>query len=467
MADAIFDRFRSAAVVGPRGGGKTRNLSILDHLNSRFRERCGTNHVGSILAQAQLGYGYLLEYFQMKPFRRDPLTLPTMRKTTYRNGSFVAILPGTITGVSGPHPQRGLLDEADFCPWDVYQQFLGMPLSSDEVPLQEIITSALRTVHGTMQRIINEAPARGRRVYRWCVYEAMRPCPMCEDAERVKRGIVLEPPSCPLWREPSECGGRVRNSRGHLRLEDILHRHQEVDEETWIVQYLVRRGSRQGLVVPNWSVLPDGNVTEEAEYDAEAGPTFWCWDYGFTDPFVLYWCQFCKNGDVHVFDGVYVTQHDIDEVLDYVHDGSLEKEERFFCRDPRSGERRGPYRKPRVSYGDPSSPETAYRIRKRCRVRDLSKPVRILDRVSVYRRFVRDNSGYRRFKVHPRVPGLAEEMEVWHRVQLPDGTYGEQPAENVAGSNPDHGCDAVSYGCVGVDKGFPAEAEFRVLGGKR
>lgn len=451
VADAFFDRFTSAVAVGPRSGGKTRALSVLDHMNSRFRAGCFTTHVGAVQRQASLGYGYMLEYLKLPHYANDVATEPTQIRTLYRNGSEVAILPGTLSGVSGPHPSRAVLDEADFTPWEVYQQFLGMPMSKVgpdgvEIPQQTLITSALRTSFGVMNRIVREA--RGtKRIYQWCALETLEGCRTCPDADSAGRGIALEPPHCPLW---TQCGGRARRARGHVPLADLLHRFAEVDPQTWAIQYRLEEGTGEGLVVPTWS---DENVSEEAEYKRGAGPTFWCWDYGFSDPFVLYWCQLMPNRDINVFDGIYTSGKAIDEVLDLVHDRSRPEGARFFVRDPKTGVERGPYAKPVRSWGDAAAPEVGHQIRKRCGVEDLTRPMKVLDSVSVLRFYVRDNTGRRRLKVHPRVYGLKEEMPGWHRKQNPNGTFDELPAENHGGSNPDHAIDAVRYALYHIEQG--------------
>lgn len=209
VADAFFDRFQSAVVVGSRGSGKTTALSVLDHMNSRFRGGCHTVHVAAALRQAQLGYDYVRGYLRLPHFKDDVATEPTQIRTAYRNGSEVSIVPGTIGGTSGPHPARAVLDEADLAPWEVVQQFYGMPMSAmnrttgEMIPQQTIITSAFNTNFGTMSRIVREATGN-KALYTSCVFESLQGCRTCPDAEAAKRRIVSNPPHCPLW---EQCGG--------------------------------------------------------------------------------------------------------------------------------------------------------------------------------------------------------------------------------------------------------------------
>jgi hypothetical protein len=104
LADMFFGRVSSAAVHGARGSGKTRDLSILHLLHHHYRDAFQTSHVGAIMRQANLNYGYLKEYFRDPHFRRALAQDPLMSETRWKNGSRLEVLPGTVGATSGPHP---------------------------------------------------------------------------------------------------------------------------------------------------------------------------------------------------------------------------------------------------------------------------------------------------------------------------------------------------------------------------
>ena len=135
ISDLFFERVTDCVVLANRKGGKTRALSILHHLNSLFKPGCWTTSVGAIDKQAKRCYDYFQEYVDYERHSNNNITIlykediirTIKSETVYRNGSKVEILPGTLSQVSGPHPQKAILDEVEKTSWDVLQQFIGMP----------------------------------------------------------------------------------------------------------------------------------------------------------------------------------------------------------------------------------------------------------------------------------------------------------------------------------------------------
>lgn len=170
IADIVFGRVQSAALHGARGGGKTTGLSIAHLVNGHFDEGFGTSHVGAVMRQANLCYGYFRDYMKDPYFRQALEADPMMTQTRWKNGSLLEILPGTIGATSGPHRNRGVFDEFDLSTYGVYQQFVGMAMSTERYPAQAIYTSAMVTSHGLMARLIDERAERGLRVYKTCLH---------------------------------------------------------------------------------------------------------------------------------------------------------------------------------------------------------------------------------------------------------------------------------------------------------
>jgi hypothetical protein len=456
LADVYFIRVSSAAVHGARGSGKTRDLSILHLLHHHYRDSFQTSHVGAIMRQANLNYGYLKEYFRDPHFRRALAQDPLMSETRWKNGSRLEVLPGTIGATSGPHPNFAVADEFDLMAWDVYQQFVGMPMSSDRYPAQTLYASAMVTSFGPMNRLLTEAPSRGIKVYVSCLLDVMEPCATCEDAERVKRGVETKPYDCLLW---EDCQGRVRQATGHIKKVDAINRRLQSDNDTWNVQSLCRTASRKGLVYENWLDAPgdpDSNVTEEAEYNPEL-PVAWAVDDGYSpDPLVVLAVQEMGNGDVHVFNELYTNMTLYEEVMRWLSGkrelDAAEREtgiwywQETVWDEGRKAELTGQakaYRKPGVCYAGVTDKQLQSYIRQ------LGVPVRaptktgVIDGVKEVRRLIRDAQGHRGLLVHPRCRWLRRDMGQYHRKQVASGVYAEEPADNTGRSNPDDGADCI------------------------
>lgn len=456
LADVYFRRVLAAALQGARGSGKTRDLSILHLLNHHYHDSFQTSHVGAIQRQANLNYGYVKGYFRDPHFRRALMQEPIMSETRWKNGSRLEVLPGTVGATSGPHPNMAVADEFDLMAWDVYQQFVGMPMSTGDYPSQTIYASAEVTSFGPMNRLLTEAESRGIKVFTGCLFDVMDPCATCEDAERVKRGVELKPPDCLLW---EDCQGRVRQATGHFKKSDAINRRLQSDDETWVVQSLCRTASRKGLVYENWVDAPgdlDSNVSEEAEY-VEGVPVVWLCDDGFSpDPMVVLAAQEMPNNELHVFDEMFTNMTLYEEVMRWLSEKrELDASERetgiwywqeTTWEEGRKAELTGQakaYRKPGVCYAGVTDKQLQSYIRQ------LGVPVRaptktgVIDGVKEVRRLIRDAQGHRGLLVHPRCRWLRRDMGQYHRKQISSGIYAEEPADNTGRSNPDDGADCL------------------------
>lgn len=366
------------------------------------------------------------------------------------------LVGNTIGATSGPHPNFCVADEFDLMAWDVYQQFVGMPMSSDRYPAQTLYASAMVTSFGPMNRLLTEAPARGIAVYASCLLDCMEPCATCEDAERVKRGVEMKPHDCLLW---EDCQGRVREATGHIKKADAINRRLQSDDDTWNCQSLCRTVSRKGLVYENWVDAPgdpDSNVTEEAEY-TDGVPVVWLGDDGFSpDPMVLLAAQEMPNGQVHVFDEMYTNMTLYEEVVKWLSekrelDAAGRETGIWYWQETtweegRKAELTGQaraYRKPSSAFcGSTDKQLQSY-------IRQLGVPVKVptktgvVDGVKEVRRMIRDAQGHRGLLVHPRCRWLRRDMGQYHRKQISSGIYAEEPADNTGRSNPDDGADCL------------------------
>jgi hypothetical protein len=458
VADAVFGRFQSAVLRGSRGAGKTRNLSIVHLLNSHFRPEFQTAHVGAALRQANLNYSYVRGYFQMPLFGRALAGDPTMTETRWKNGARLQILPGTVGGTSGPHPNLACADEFDLMDWQVYQQFVGMPQSNDRYQAQSIFTSAMVSNFGPLARLIDEAPNRGMSVYTSCILDSLQKCPTCQDAENVKRGIKLEPPACPLW---NDCHGRARAATGHIALSDAIARFRQTDESVWATQYLCKAGSTNGLIYSTFDPAPASppgktNVSPDVEYNPEL-PVILLVDDGWNpDPMVFLAANVRPNGDLWVFDEIYLTSCLYEEAITYIRSGEVnrltgQEEDSWIWREVAFDERLGPratgvtrrYKKPAAIYGGHSDNQLHAHLSKLGLSARVPTKTRVLDGISEVRRMICDRQGHRSLVFSTRCRNAIREFSHYHAKKLPTGEYGSEPADNTGGSNADNAADCV------------------------
>lgn len=184
-----------------------------------------------------------------------------------------------------------------------------------------------------------------------------------------------------------------------------------------------------GLVYDIWSDgPPDGNVTEDADYQEGAGPIFWAVDDGYSGaldpqtgyftagsaPRVILFCQELANGDLNFFDEQYK-----------VH--TMEED------DITSARARG-YPDPVYAAVDSASAA----LRGRLQISGIytrGKPQHIDESVKVTRRMLaKDTNGRRRIHVHPRCTYLRREMASYRNDDKGD------PIDDV-----NHGPDALRY----------------------
>ena len=128
ISDMFFELVRNSIAFANRTGGKTRNVSILNHLDMTFKSGCEVASAGAILEQANKVYAYFLEIHSELPvilYGKEP----TRSKTYYINGSQLEVLTGTISGLNSPHPQKARIDEVELMDWRVLQEALSMSKS--------------------------------------------------------------------------------------------------------------------------------------------------------------------------------------------------------------------------------------------------------------------------------------------------------------------------------------------------
>lgn len=263
IADAFFERFQSALLYANRGGGKTWASAIIHALNCRFRPKVWTTHVGATDKQAHRCYDKFKDLLKLDSISWTVDGDPLMSKTGFHNGAVLEILPGTMKQTSGPHPQKAVADEVEDMPWPVYSNFLQMPQTSEGVQSQIWHTSAHRLPTGTMARLVTEHRQRGIDLYKFCVFETVKPTPRCGGSH-----------DCPIF---DLCGRKCERSRGYVEKRDVFQRFRS-DPDGFHSQQMCRKPSAGDLEFSEWDDLAHmGNF----RYDHDGTPPIVGWDWGY------------------------------------------------------------------------------------------------------------------------------------------------------------------------------------------
>ena len=335
--DSFFDTESMFLVVANRNGGKTQNFGILNAMDALCKPGCEVASVGAIEDQATKCYKYTTDIFNKPHFKKYLKDKPRIGQTTLLNKSEVAILPGTMAGVNGPHPQKTNFDEVELTQWRILQEFLSMAKSSKTVPATIRITSTRKFAYGPMQKLIDEKDERGFKMYIWCIWETIErcsddrsgtfPCTVLVQTKKDKfdsvqvfsnrsedMGKIFSSShlrtnrekytgclACPLV---EVCQTKAKRANGFYSIQDTINKFTSMDRETWDNQWECKRPGTQGLVYTEFDesvhVIPQSKFVFNPHYK-----TISAVDPGYEDPAASPFIQFLPNGDAIIFDEVY------------------------------------------------------------------------------------------------------------------------------------------------------------------
>ncbi len=238
IVDSFFELVQDSVCWANRGGGKTLLGALATWLDTVFKTGCATKVLGGSLEQSKRmyehltgegdGWGMVTEDFRYL-LRGDMLA----QRTVLGNLSNIQILTASSKSVRGAHPQKLKLDEIDEMDPRIYEAALSIPMSKRGHRASTHIYSTMHKTYGLMQSVVEEAPARGYRLYKWCILDVLERCDG-RDCE-----------TCDLW---DECQGRARHADGYYRIDDAISKKRQVSEQTWLSEYLCMMPSSEGLI---------------------------------------------------------------------------------------------------------------------------------------------------------------------------------------------------------------------------
>ena len=329
IADGFFHRQPGILILKSREAGGTLNASILQYMLCKFMPGHEGVTFGAIEQQAAKAFEYVKGFIeervknpdgsitrQTKPeIEGDPLR----KRITWKIGSLLSIIIGTVSGVNSPHPNTAHADELDLMDESVISQAANMSSASTidgiRIPALDIITSTRKSMTGPMQKLIDEiteAEAKGYeaayKLYAFCVAETSEEVPSCRCAPDLERRIRL----LELGLDPNElcscdkvvkgelaedvprtlesvCRGRFFRSRGWMSHDDVKRKFRKNSQAVWDAELECRRPMADGLYLPGWQRERFTVATWIPR--PEFGP---CWtgtDWGGSAPSAVLWSQ--------------------------------------------------------------------------------------------------------------------------------------------------------------------------------
>lgn len=352
LRDGFFERYSKTFWKGNRGGGKTDLIALLSHLDTFFRGRL-TGHpletlvVGANAEQGKKAHLYYSGFWALPDFLPYAGPKSLLKETVcLPDGSSFKTAVATITATNGPHVPRFYGDELELWDSDALQQALSIAQSDGYHRAAMRFTSTQKFATGLVQKWLDEMPAKGFKIYTWCIFEVLEPCPPERSCSR-----------CPLFQWPDHeggplCGGKAKFSTGYYQIDDFLDKVDSLDRTTLEAEWLCMRPSRKGLVFSRDWVENKHRVPMPIAYDPGL-PLELTMDQGFTNPWAV---EFVQHDALHdqarVFDEVYMTESLAEEVAKTVAD----KLERHGV---------SPEQKI-ITWVDPEDPQAAATFRKHC-----------------------------------------------------------------------------------------------------
>ncbi len=258
VEDARKKRIIRDAILGPRGGGKTRLAATIALVLYRFFGY-DIQNIGGSMKQAQVCYGYVREaHDQSKMMASFLLKEQTMTETRSKDGNKIQVCGASDTSIRGPHPggenQGGLLiiDEVAVVKDQHVDAAKGQLTSAN--PSACIQLSTMGEVQtGRWHELIEDPTHHGYRFHQFDIFDVAKTCPYdcatsCPEkgfAKDIYQDIEGEDP--PLIHK-AYCNGRAHNSDGWITVDEIKMQYDELPRESFEREHLGFNTSMVGKV---------------------------------------------------------------------------------------------------------------------------------------------------------------------------------------------------------------------------
>lgn len=304
----FFGETNGAVVVANRSGSKTHSVAILHVLFGKFKAGIELCTIGAIEIQAKRAYDHVKKLLQT--LDDDSIASSTITETTWKNGSKLEVLPGTMAAVNGPHPQVNHFDEVDLADPKVFDESRNMSnskkINGKLLKALDIITSTRKKGNGLMQSIVDEIQSAIKDnltppydLFVWCIFETAEKMDNCRqaypdlpDCDKCSCNTVVKgkwDDGSPRTLE-SVCKGRFARSEGWIIHDDVVKTFTKVSRDVWEAQQECLKPSKQGLVLDTFDIGKHCIVDYvPSEYD---GSFFVGVDFGGSVPHAVIFCQY-------------------------------------------------------------------------------------------------------------------------------------------------------------------------------
>lgn len=320
VEDVTLGLVRSAAVVGPRGGGKSLGVAFIEFYLWMIEMYDALNLGGSEL-QADQVYQYLLSFIESDDYWKSLLLgEPMQSKSETLERAWIRVLTASQKSVRSPHAggkkrdgreAGGLLviDEEAEAAAEIVEAAL--PTVNTARPSVVVRSSTFHNNEGTFADLIDNHDEMGFKLYEWDIFDVCERCDcidVCQSPEPCFREDHVEKYTDPETGEetenmlhPAYCGGKAMYANGWIPIEEVhaLWRRIKRNHSRWEVEAMGSRPSSSGFVIKDPKRFKASQVDVPALELYEPGyPVTVCVDWGTAAAGLMVWQE--QMADMHV-----------------------------------------------------------------------------------------------------------------------------------------------------------------------
>lgn len=326
-------RMLRLAVLGPRGGGKTKLTAAIELVAYRWFGYSWQN-IGGSLEQAARCYSYIAGAHVDSQHLASFTTQTHARETRSRNGGTIGVNAASQTSVRGPHPVGpsgggGItLDEAALIPDDICDAAKGQLTTANPSALVQLSTMGEQQA-GRFWELLQDPKKFGYRLERFdifdvaarCSYDCATTCPV---KEHFAQDYYEGPVDARQLVHKAYCGGRAHDVDGWVSVDEIAQQFREGDRASFERELMGKATSIVGHVYdptllhaavlePKWlSKDPASHRRRFLALDKVVG----C-DFGFSGQTAL--CYALRLGDAMVvYDWEFFTREHFQKIREHV-----------------------------------------------------------------------------------------------------------------------------------------------------
>jgi len=272
--DLLNTRVKKAVALGPRGGGKTFGAAVVATAFFLFKD-FDVGIVAGSETQALTLFGYITEWLDLIEEEEqfgDAVERVRHSDLVGVNGNRIVAKTASARSIRGMHLGRGkrgallIIDEEAETDEDVMRSARYTVRTAR--PAIILRMSTYHKLIGSFARLVENHKEQGYEMYNWDSFDIAEPCPYeCEQCPE------------PVFRE-KYCRGKAKNSRGWVKIDEIVGEWRDTNRETFEVEVMGMRPAAAGLIILPGDLdkaidLGDRGMPSEFDY------SWACIDWGF------------------------------------------------------------------------------------------------------------------------------------------------------------------------------------------